>query len=90
MSGACAYRRREIGDLSGNLNEHVEKLIDKFGFDPEHAQQAAQEVRDISQRVTVPGSVVQTDPHLESSLLLPRCALEFRREEATRGKTIFI
>jgi predicted nucleic acid-binding protein len=46
------------------LDEFVEKLIDKFGFDPERAQQAAQEVRDLSQMMTVPGQlkVVVADP----------------------------
>jgi uncharacterized protein len=56
------------------LDEFVEKLIDKFGFTPERAQQAAQEVRDISEIVTVPGQliVVAADPDDD---VIVECAL---------------
>ena len=61
------------------LDEYVEKLVDKFGFAPKRAQQAAQEVRDISELVTVPGQlvVVAADPDDD---VIVECALTGRAE----------
>lgn len=65
------------------LDEYVEKLVDKFGFAPKRAQQAAQEVRDISELVTVPGQlVVAADPDAD---VIVECALAGHAEYVVTG-----
>jgi uncharacterized protein len=56
------------------LDEFTEKLVEKFGFEPEKARHAAQEVRDISQMVSVPGmlKIVAVDPDDD---VIVECAL---------------
>jgi putative PIN family toxin of toxin-antitoxin system len=66
------------------LDEFVEKLVDKFGFTPERAQQAAQEVRDLSTLVTVSGQlkVVKADPDDD---IIVECALTASAEYIVTG-----
>ena len=46
------------------LEEFIEKLVDKFGFERERAHQAADEVRGISELVTVTGPISRSDNDL--------------------------
>jgi len=66
------------------LDEFVEKLVDKFGFTPERARRAAQEVCDLSALVTVPGQlkVVTADPDDD---VIVECALTASAEYMVTG-----
>lgn len=66
------------------LDEFVEKLVDKFGFTPERAQEAAQEVGDLSTLVTVPGQLkaVAADPDDD---VIVECALTAGAEYVVTG-----
>jgi uncharacterized protein len=66
------------------LDEFVEKLVDKFGFTPERARQAAQEVCDLSALVTVAGQlkVVTADPDDD---VIVECALTASAEYVVTG-----
>jgi predicted nucleic acid-binding protein len=52
----------------------VEKLVEKFGFDAERAAQAAQEVKAISELVSVTGSLRAVDADPDDDVVV-ECAL---------------